>query len=168
MSASLQRRTSRGELSSCTLRDCGSSHAGYATRLAQRRRRRQFTGARFSRASIALLRLRPKCGLAAVASRADRARVAAAQWYEQHGYIVEAIRHPRAARDWPRAGRLLAHNHVDLVFDDRLATVRELNAFADDVAAADPALAHILAGRAPSGAGGRTESAGCPEPSGLL
>jgi LuxR family transcriptional regulator, maltose regulon positive regulatory protein len=92
---------------------------------------------------------------------------AAAQWYEQRGYIAEAIRHPQAARDWPRAGRLLAHNYVDLISDDRLATVRELNAFPDDVAAADAALAHILAA-VHLLAGGREESAGCRESSGLL
>lgn len=91
---------------------------------------------------------------------------AAARWYEQHGYIVEAIRHPQRARDWPRAGRLLAHNYVDLILDGRLATVRELNAFPDDVAAADAALAHILAAVRLL-AGGREESAGCRESSGL-
>ena len=39
---------------------------------------------------------------------------AAAQWYEEHGYPVEAIRHAQAARDWPHAARLLADNYVDL------------------------------------------------------
>jgi hypothetical protein len=36
--------------------------------------------------------------------------------------MVDAIRHPQAARDWPRAGRLLAHNYADLIFDGRVAT----------------------------------------------
>ena len=81
--------------------------------------------------------------------------------------MVDAIRHPKAARDWPRGGRLLAHNYVDLIFDGRLATVRELNAFPDDVAAADPGLAHILAAVRLL-AGGRDEGAGCRESSGLL
>jgi hypothetical protein len=59
--------------------------------------------------------------------------------------VADAVRHPQAARDWPRAGRQLAHHYVDLLFDGRLATVRELRAFPDDLAAADAGLAHILA-----------------------
>ena len=30
----------------------------------------------------------------------------------EHGYVVEAIRHAQAARDWPHAARLLADNYV--------------------------------------------------------
>ena len=48
---------------------------------------------------------------------------AAAQWHEQEGYIVEAIRHAQAAHDWPLASRLLADNHFDLTFDGRTATI---------------------------------------------
>ena len=51
---------------------------------------------------------------------------AAAQWFEEHGYVVEAIRHAQAARDWAHAARLLADNYVDLVFDGRKATLRAL------------------------------------------
>ena len=37
---------------------------------------------------------------------------AAAEWHEQQGFIVEAIRHAQAARDWRLASRLLAdHPH---------------------------------------------------------
>ena len=69
----------------------------------------------------------------------------AAQWHEAEGYIVEAIRHAQAARDWPLASRLLADNHIDLVFDGRSGTVCELStAFPDEVAAADPELALVL------------------------
>ena len=78
---------------------------------------------------------------------------AASRWYEQDGLIVEAIRHAQAARDWPYASRLLASNNLDLTFDGRIATVRELlSAFPRDVAAADPELAlvssavHLLTG----------------------
>ena len=46
----------------------------------------------------------------------------AAQWFDEHGFAVEAIRHAQAARDWPHAARLLADNYVDLVFDGRKAT----------------------------------------------
>jgi LuxR family transcriptional regulator, maltose regulon positive regulatory protein len=71
---------------------------------------------------------------------------AAAQWHEQEGYIVEAIRHAQAARDWPLASRLLADHHVDLSLDGRTGTVRGLlGAFPDDVVAANPALALVFA-----------------------
>ena len=42
---------------------------------------------------------------------------APAQWYEQQGYVVDAVRHAQAARDWPQAARLLADNYVDLILD---------------------------------------------------
>ncbi len=71
---------------------------------------------------------------------------AAARWFEQHGYIVEAIRHAQAAREWSRASHLLADNYIDLILDGRLATVRELlGEFPDDPAAADPELALVFA-----------------------
>jgi LuxR family maltose regulon positive regulatory protein len=71
---------------------------------------------------------------------------AAAQWHEQEGDIVEAIRHAQAARDWPLASRLLADNHLDLTLDGRTGEVGELlTAFPDDVAAADPELALVFA-----------------------
>jgi LuxR family maltose regulon positive regulatory protein len=72
---------------------------------------------------------------------------AAARWFEQHGYVVEAVRHAQAAHDWPHASRLLADNHFDLTFDGRTATVRELlRAFPGDVAAADAELALVFSG----------------------
>jgi LuxR family transcriptional regulator, maltose regulon positive regulatory protein len=72
---------------------------------------------------------------------------AAARWYEDEGYVVEAIRHAQAAHDWPHASRLLADNHFKLTFDGRTATVRELlRAFPDDVAAADAELALVFSG----------------------
>ena len=71
---------------------------------------------------------------------------AAAEWYEEHGYIVEAVRHAQAARDWPLASRLLADNHIDLTLDGRSQTVSELlSAFPSDVAEADPELALVFA-----------------------
>ena len=71
---------------------------------------------------------------------------AAARWFEQHGYIVEAIRHAQAASEWSRASHLLADNYIDLILDGRLATVRELlGEFPDDPAAADPELALVFA-----------------------
>lgn len=67
---------------------------------------------------------------------------AAAPWFEEHGYAVEAIRHAQAAKDWPRAARVLADNYVDLVFDGRKATLRALlAAFPGDAPEADAELA---------------------------
>jgi LuxR family maltose regulon positive regulatory protein len=71
---------------------------------------------------------------------------AAAQWFDEHGYVVEAVRHAQAAGDWPLASRLLADNHMDLTLDGRSGTVCELlGAFPRDVAAADPELALVFA-----------------------
>ena len=42
---------------------------------------------------------------------------AAAEWFEEHGYVVDAVRHAQAAGDWAHAARLLADNYVGLVFD---------------------------------------------------
>ena len=53
---------------------------------------------------------------------------AAAQWYEAHGYVVEAIRHAQAAGDWEHAAHLLADHHVSLRLDGRSATVYALMA----------------------------------------
>jgi LuxR family maltose regulon positive regulatory protein len=52
--------------------------------------------------------------------------LAAARWYEQHGLMVDAIRHAQAGGDWPHAARLLADIAVSLVFDGRAATLRAL------------------------------------------
>lgn len=66
---------------------------------------------------------------------------AAAQWFEQHGEAIDAVRHAQLAGDWPYASRLLADNFLDLTLDGRFATVRDLlDAFPDDVSA-DPELA---------------------------
>jgi len=71
---------------------------------------------------------------------------AAAQWHEQEGYVVEAIRHAQAARDWLLAARLLADNHLGLTFDGRTDEVCELlRAFPDGGAAVDPELALVFA-----------------------
>ena len=71
---------------------------------------------------------------------------AAAQWYEQHGSMVEAIRHAQAAADWPLAARLLADSYVSLVLDGRVATLSGLvAAFPDGDAGMDPELALAFA-----------------------
>jgi LuxR family maltose regulon positive regulatory protein len=75
---------------------------------------------------------------------------AAAQWYEAHGYVVEAIRHSQAAGDWEHAAHLLADHHVGLRLEGRSATVYALmEAFPADAPTADPELALVFAsGRA--------------------
>ncbi len=71
---------------------------------------------------------------------------AAAQWYEQEGYVVEAIRHSQAARDWTLASRLLADHHIDLTFDGRTGSISQLlSVFPDGVVAADAELALVFA-----------------------
>ena len=76
----------------------------------------------------------------------DSLHRAAAQWYEQHGYVVEGIRQAQAARDWTHAARLLADNYVDLVFDGRNATLRALlAAFPPDAPEGDAELAVVFA-----------------------
>jgi LuxR family maltose regulon positive regulatory protein len=72
----------------------------------------------------------------------DQLHRAAAQWHEQQGYPVEAIRHAQAAGDWAHASRLIADNYVDLVFDGRKATLRALlAAFPAGAPEANPELA---------------------------
>jgi LuxR family transcriptional regulator, maltose regulon positive regulatory protein len=71
---------------------------------------------------------------------------AAADWYQQHGDMVEAIRHAQAADDWPTAARMVADSYISLVFDGRAATLRALlQAFPQDAADTDPELALAFA-----------------------
>ena len=70
----------------------------------------------------------------------------AAEWWAEHGYPVEAIRHAQAAENWGLAARLLADNWFGLYFDGRLATRHELlSGFPADVVAADPELVVLAA-----------------------
>jgi LuxR family transcriptional regulator, maltose regulon positive regulatory protein len=76
-----------------------------------------------------------------------RLHAAAAQWFAENGYPVEAIRHAQAAEDWGLAARLLADNWFGLYLDGRLATARELmSRFPAGRIAADPELALLAAG----------------------
>jgi LuxR family transcriptional regulator, maltose regulon positive regulatory protein len=71
----------------------------------------------------------------------------AAEWWAEHGYPVEAIRHAQAAENWGLAARMLADNWFGLYFEGRLATRRELlSGFPADVVSADPELAVLAAG----------------------
>ncbi len=66
---------------------------------------------------------------------------AAAEWFELHGSIIDAVRHAQMSRDWPRASRLLSDHYFDLALDGRVGTVRTLLYRFPDDAIADPELA---------------------------
>ncbi len=70
---------------------------------------------------------------------------AAAEWYRTEGYVVEAVRHAQAAREWAGAARLLADNYVGLLLDGRIALLRELLAGFPSNAARDAELAVVFA-----------------------
>jgi LuxR family transcriptional regulator, maltose regulon positive regulatory protein len=72
---------------------------------------------------------------------------AAARWYEEHGYPVEAIRHAQAAADWRDAARLLADSYVGLGLDGRVETLSQLLCvFPREAVTDDAELAEALAG----------------------
>ena len=50
----------------------------------------------------------------------------AAEWFIQHGEVVEAIRHTQAAGDWPVAARLLADHSFSLTLDGQAQTIQAL------------------------------------------
>ena len=70
----------------------------------------------------------------------------AAQWFAEHGFAVEAIRHAQAARDWGLAARLLAGHWPGLHLGGQAATVHAILAgFPAGAAAADAELAAVAA-----------------------
>ena len=50
----------------------------------------------------------------------------AAQWFAEHGQVVDAIRHTQAAGDWPAAARLLADHCFSLTLDGQTQTIQAL------------------------------------------
>jgi LuxR family transcriptional regulator, maltose regulon positive regulatory protein len=70
---------------------------------------------------------------------------AAARWFEQHGYVVDAVRHAQAAEDWRHAARLLADHRVGLTLNGHGATVRALLAAFPPEAESDPELLTVYA-----------------------
>jgi LuxR family maltose regulon positive regulatory protein len=71
---------------------------------------------------------------------------AAAEWFAEHGFSVEAVRHAQAAGDWGLAARLLADHWVDLELDGQAATGQELlTRFPAALAAADAELIAMMA-----------------------
>jgi LuxR family maltose regulon positive regulatory protein len=50
----------------------------------------------------------------------------AADWFIQHGHVVDAVRHTQAAGDWPAAARLLADHSFSLTLDGQAQTIQAL------------------------------------------
>jgi LuxR family maltose regulon positive regulatory protein len=70
----------------------------------------------------------------------------AAQWYADHGYPMEAVRHAQATADWASAARLLADHWPGLQLDGQAATVHALlGRFPADARSADAELAVLAA-----------------------
>jgi len=73
---------------------------------------------------------------------------AAARWFAEHGFAVQAVRHAQAAQDWGVAARLLFDHWFGLLLDGQAATAGELLAgFPAGVIAADPELTALVAAR---------------------
>jgi LuxR family maltose regulon positive regulatory protein len=71
---------------------------------------------------------------------------AAARWYEDHGFPVDAMRHAQAGHDWAYAGELLVEHWFSLALDGRRATLHGmLAALPPDMVRADAELATLLA-----------------------
>jgi LuxR family transcriptional regulator, maltose regulon positive regulatory protein len=70
---------------------------------------------------------------------------AASQWFAEHGYPVEAIRHAQGAQDWELAVRLLADHWTGLHLGGQSATVHALLAGFPAEARADAELAALAA-----------------------
>jgi LuxR family maltose regulon positive regulatory protein len=71
----------------------------------------------------------------------------AADWYLEHGQVVDAIRHRRAADDWPEVARLLAEYGFGLILDGHGTVIdRLLGAFPRELLA-DAELLALLAYR---------------------
>jgi LuxR family maltose regulon positive regulatory protein len=72
----------------------------------------------------------------------------AAQWFADHGEVVEAVRHRLAAGDWTDAARLVADHSFRWVLDGQAGTIDAvLQAFPEGASADHPdlALAHAAA-----------------------
>ena len=82
----------------------------------------------------------------------------AAQWFAEHGDVVEAVRHTLAAGDWPDAARLLADHLFSLTLDGQEGSIAALlRSFPAGASADHPELA--LAHAATQLAQGRLENA---------
>src|SRR5262249_41660375 len=76
-----------------------------------------------------------------------RLHEAAARWFAEHGYPVEAAGHALAAQDWALAARVLADDWPGLYLDGQSAVIHELlGRFPARSSAADAELAAVAAG----------------------
>jgi LuxR family maltose regulon positive regulatory protein len=70
----------------------------------------------------------------------------AADWFAEHRFPAEAVRHAQAAQDWERAGRLLADHWLDVTLDGQAATAHQLVAsFPADAVTANAELTAVAA-----------------------
>ena len=70
----------------------------------------------------------------------------AAEWFAEHRYPVDAVRHAQAAEDWSLAMRLLSEHWFEMYLDGGWATAHELlTEFPAGMAAKDAELASIAA-----------------------
>jgi LuxR family transcriptional regulator, maltose regulon positive regulatory protein len=70
----------------------------------------------------------------------------AADWFAEHGFGVEAVRHAQAAQDWERAGRLLADHWIDVTLNGQAATINQLiSSFPADALTANAELTVVAA-----------------------
>ena len=66
----------------------------------------------------------------------------AAQWFADHGEVVEAVRHTLAAGDWPDAARLVADHSFSWILDGQEGTIDAvLRSFPEGASADHPELA---------------------------
>ena len=71
---------------------------------------------------------------------------AAAGWFAEHGYPVDAVRHAQAAGDWGLAAQLLFDTWLSVTLDSQQDTAHELlTGFPADIAAGDPELIALAA-----------------------
>jgi LuxR family maltose regulon positive regulatory protein len=71
---------------------------------------------------------------------------AAARWFADHGFAIEAVRHAQAARDWGAATRLLSDHWVGFHLDGQAATAHDLlTGFPPQTVATDVELAALTA-----------------------
>ena len=69
----------------------------------------------------------------------------AAEWYAEHGFPIDAIRHAQAARDWQLAGDLIGQHGFSIGLDGGFATMTALLEQFPKSALANPELAALLA-----------------------
>jgi LuxR family transcriptional regulator, maltose regulon positive regulatory protein len=70
----------------------------------------------------------------------------AADWFAEHRFPQEAVRHAQAAQDWDRAGRLLADHWLDATLNGQPATAHQLiTSFPPDAVTANAELTAVAA-----------------------